>query len=198
MKKDKITNENARQASMKNISSSALELFIEIGYINTTIEQIAQKAKISKGLMYNYFSGKEELLMYIIDQIMTELVEVSKIILDTENSLSKIELIIKTTFQLLREKSDFWQTIIPVITQKAISEKMESKLRVLIKSMTENLTQTFTACGVKNAEMEAYQLGAILDGIALHYFYVFKEEYPLEKIETALIYKYSKMIENLK
>jgi len=194
MKKDK--NEQARQASMQNISSSALELFIEVGYINTTIEQIAKKANISKGLMYNYFSSKEELLMYIIDQIMAELVEVSKIILNTKESISKIELIIKTTFQLLREKSDFWQTIIPVITQKAISEKMESKLRVLIKSMTENLTQTFTACGVKNAEMEAYQLGAILDGIALHYFYVFKEEYPLEKIETALIYKYSKLIEN--
>lgn len=189
-------NEQVRQASIQNIVNAAAELFIEVGYLNVTIEQIAKRANISKGLLYNYFSGKEELLKYIIDQILLEMSEFSKQILNTQNPSLKIRLIIKTTFKLLKEKSEFWQTVIPVITQKAISEKMLLNLRQIFMSLTQDLIQTFKAGGVKNAEMEAYQLGALMDGIALHYFYFSENEYPLDKLEKALLTKYSKILKN--
>lgn len=122
--------------------------------------------------------------------------EFSKQILNTQNPSLKISLIIKTTFKLLKEKSEFWQTVMPVITQKAISEKMLLNLRQIFMSLTQDLIQTFKAGGVKNAEMEAYQLGALMDGIALHYFYFSENEYPLDKLEKALLTKYSKILKN--
>lgn len=192
----KNKNEQVRQASIQNIANAATELFIEVGYLNVTIEQIAKRANISKGLLYNYFSGKEELLKHIIDQILLEMSEFSQQILNTKIPSLKISLIIKTTFKLLKEKSEFWQTVMPVITQKAISEKMMLNLRQIFMSLTQDLIQTFKAGGVKNAEMEAYQLGALMDGIALHYFYFFKNEYPLDKLEKALLTKYSKILKN--
>ena len=48
------------------IMNVALELFAENGFHATSISQIAKKAKISKGLTYNYFESKKEILDEII------------------------------------------------------------------------------------------------------------------------------------
>ncbi len=45
---------------------TALELFGTEGFDKTSISSIASKAGISKGLLYNYFSSKEELIKTII------------------------------------------------------------------------------------------------------------------------------------
>lgn len=51
------------------ILQSALLLFNEKGYQDTTISDIATKAGISKGLIYKYFSSKKELLLSFGDII---------------------------------------------------------------------------------------------------------------------------------
>jgi len=181
---------------MQTIADAAMSLFIHEGYLNVTIDQIAKKAAVSKGLMYNYFSGKEELLSYIIERIMTEMYALSEKILTEKDPVKKMRIMLTTTFRLLQEKSDFWKTIMPVITQKAISEKMEDGLKAIFISLTKDMTHMFKACGVKNAELEAYQLGALLDGIAWHYFFLFADDYPLKKMEKELIRKYTKLLEN--
>src|SRR5660397_145107 len=48
------------------IMEVALELFAENGFHATSISQIAKKAGISKGLPYNYFESKKELLDELI------------------------------------------------------------------------------------------------------------------------------------
>lgn len=192
--REKNKNEQIRKASTNNIIAAATELFTEVGYLNVTIEQITKRANISKGLLYNYFSGKEDLLKHIIDRILMEMAEISNEILNTKNPSIKIDLIIKTTFKLLREKSEFWRTVIPLITQKAISEKMQLEIKKIFFALTQDLTQTFKDAGVKNPELEAYLLSALMDGIAIHYFYFYKNEYPLNKLEKALLTKYSKII----
>lgn len=192
--REKNKNEQIRKASINNIIAAATELFMEVGYLNVTIEQITKRANISKGLLYNYFSGKEDLLKHIIDRILMEMSEISNEILDTKNPSIKIDLIIKTTFKLLREKSEFWRTVMPLITQNAISEKMQLEIKKIFFALTQDLTQTFKDAGVKNPELEAYLLSALMDGIAIHYFYFYKNEYPLNKLEKALLTKYSKII----
>ena len=192
--RSKIQNEDIRKVSRQKIADAAMILFMEEGYLNVTIDQIAKGANISKGLMYNYFSGKEQLLSFIIDRIMTEMTEFSENILKEKDPIKKMEILLKITFKLLRERADFWKTVMPVITQKAVSLKMESKLRKMFKTITKDLERMFKACKVKNAEIEAYQLGALLDGIAWHYFFLFKEDYPLKKIENELLVKYVNLL----
>ena len=67
--------EEIRKSSREKILSVALELFAKKGYHATSISQIALKAKISKGLMYNYFASKEKLLNEIIQQGFNSLAE---------------------------------------------------------------------------------------------------------------------------
>ncbi|MES1226615.1 MAG: TetR/AcrR family transcriptional regulator [Bacteroidota bacterium] len=194
--RSKKSNEEIRNASKQTIADSALTLFIHEGYLNVTIDQIAKKAGVSKGLMYNYFSGKEELLSFIIERIMTEVSALGELIFAEKDPVNKMKVMLTTTFKLLGEKGDFWKTIMPVITQKAISEKMEDGLKAILVSVTKDMKHMFKACGVRNPELEAYQLGALLDGIAWHYFFLFEDNYPLKKMEKELIRKYTKLLEN--
>jgi len=55
-----------RQVSEQAIKQAALELFAHHGYHSTSISQIAKEANVSKGLVYNYFDSKEELLRHIV------------------------------------------------------------------------------------------------------------------------------------
>ena len=52
-----------RKERRKAIMDTSLEVFSEYGYESASISMIAKKVGISKGLMYNYFESKEELLI---------------------------------------------------------------------------------------------------------------------------------------
>jgi AcrR family transcriptional regulator len=55
--------ERKKEETRKNIITSALELFKEKGFQETLVEEISEKADVSKGTLYNYFSDKESILV---------------------------------------------------------------------------------------------------------------------------------------
>jgi TetR/AcrR family transcriptional regulator, fatty acid metabolism regulator protein len=57
------------------IISAALQVFSEKGYHNTTIAEIARKAKVSEATVYEYCGSKEDLLFMIPDEITRGAVE---------------------------------------------------------------------------------------------------------------------------
>lgn len=62
--------EELRKERRASILEAAIELFAHGGFDGTSIAQIAKKAGVSKGLIYNYFDDKEALLdELIIDSI---------------------------------------------------------------------------------------------------------------------------------
>ena len=58
--------EEIREEKKELIKRVALEIISEHGIQNTSISKIAKEAGVSKGLMYNYFESKEDLLKRII------------------------------------------------------------------------------------------------------------------------------------
>ena len=58
--------EQIREARKHDIMVAALELFAAEGFHTTSISKIAARAGISKGLIYNYYSSKEDLIKSII------------------------------------------------------------------------------------------------------------------------------------
>jgi len=51
----------------RNVLLAAQQLFIEKGFLNTSIQEILDKAKISKGTFYNYFTSKNDCLVSILE-----------------------------------------------------------------------------------------------------------------------------------
>ena len=64
------------------IVNSALALFSDNGFQNTSIKQIADKAKVSQVSIYNYFGSKDALVTECAKIIMKNTLEKAKQILD--------------------------------------------------------------------------------------------------------------------
>lgn len=67
-----------KQKTRKVISDMATTLFLERGYQNVTMAEIAQRAEVSPATLFNYFSSKESLVFdednerekALVDQVM--------------------------------------------------------------------------------------------------------------------------------
>ncbi|WP_340401948.1 TetR/AcrR family transcriptional regulator [Paenibacillus sp. FSL H8-0079] len=62
----------------QSLLETALALFLEYSYANTTIQMILDQSGVSKGTFYKFFSSKEDCLYSIIDQRMQEDVFIRK------------------------------------------------------------------------------------------------------------------------
>ncbi|MBW2130096.1 MAG: TetR/AcrR family transcriptional regulator, partial [Deltaproteobacteria bacterium] len=58
--------EREKKARRRAILEAAKAVFFERGFMGSTMDQIAKKAEISKGTLYLYFPGKEELYVSIL------------------------------------------------------------------------------------------------------------------------------------
>jgi AcrR family transcriptional regulator len=59
----------------QEIAEAAFEAFAENGYAQTRVEDVAQRAGVSKGLMYLYFRTKEELFKAVIRNVVSRRVD---------------------------------------------------------------------------------------------------------------------------
>lgn len=72
-------------------------LFTARGYENTSIEDVAEAAEISKATLYNYFSSKEHLLQGIADAALEEIRQlVREDLRDEPDSMEKLRQVMET------------------------------------------------------------------------------------------------------
>jgi TetR/AcrR family fatty acid metabolism transcriptional regulator len=69
-----MANRGTKELTKKRIVDSAKELFAEQGYVKTTVMDISRRAGLSEAALYEYFSGKEDLLLTIPDLWVSELI----------------------------------------------------------------------------------------------------------------------------
>ena len=60
------TRKEQKERRRWQILRAALDLFVRRGYAETTIGQIAEAASMSTGLMFHYFSSKEDLYLALV------------------------------------------------------------------------------------------------------------------------------------
>ncbi|MCW3464012.1 TetR/AcrR family transcriptional regulator [Chitinophaga nivalis] len=70
MPKQKEQFEEMRQQTIARLKKSGLELFARKGLAATNIKEIAAHTGISLGLMYHYYSSKEELYLLLANEAM--------------------------------------------------------------------------------------------------------------------------------
>jgi len=65
------SNVNRKNDKYESILHAAFETFMEKGFHDTKMEEIAQKAGIGKGTIYEYFTSKKDLFCGMVKSIMT-------------------------------------------------------------------------------------------------------------------------------
>jgi len=180
--------ESIKSSRKNQILETALRLFAINGFHNTSIDQIAQEAGISKGLVYNYFKSKEDLLQEVFEKSFQGFDQFEEMA-SSDNPKEVLRQVLDLFFSLLQEKTETYLLVgelslrahdFPFALQY-VEEKYKQYLQLL--------SILFKNDGIKNATDEAYLLMATLDGICTQYL-VLKEKYPLDKYKTILISKY--------
>ncbi len=190
MPRTELQNIEKRLQTKTKILNTALMLFAQKGFSATTIEDIAKKAKISKGLAYNYFKSKKELLQAVIGMIQPMLDEMFQAVDDALPPSEQIRNLIKVSFDSIKNESDFWKFYFMMSVQPDILEQVSNFFNDFITEGMSVIEKLFRKCKVKNPKAEAKILGAILDGVGLHYL-LMPEKYPLESVKKKLLERYS-------
>jgi len=115
--------EEIREEKRNLIMDTALEHFAREGFHATTINHIAKHAGISKGLLYNYFNSKEDLLDSIIRKSISEVYDYFDIDRDGELSVDEFEFFLRKMAQILKEKKTFWKLLVQVLMQNEVREQ---------------------------------------------------------------------------
>jgi AcrR family transcriptional regulator len=67
--------ERKKQETRRRIYSAAFELFLEKGFDETTVEEIAERADVAKGTVFNYFPHKAAFLAAIFEHWVNRITE---------------------------------------------------------------------------------------------------------------------------
>lgn len=188
--KTKEQYEEIRQQSKTAIMEAALELFAAKGFARTSISDIAKAAGISKGLMYNYFESKEQLLHAIVKGAMEEAESVMlQTMTEPADPKEQLLAIVEGTFEMVKSQEHFWKLLTSLAFQPEISEEIDWIHIHKWENTLEAFKHLLGQLGVEDTEKEGLLMGATLDGIMLHYFFV-GEKYPLDEMKTLFITRF--------
>lgn len=65
-----IRREREREARRKSILDAAKSVFAERGFLNATMEEIAERCELAVGTLYRYFQSKEEIYVSLLFEAM--------------------------------------------------------------------------------------------------------------------------------
>ena len=186
--RSQLQNEQIRSESTRKILHAAFNLMALNGYESTSIAQIAKEAGISKGLMYNYFDSKEELLKALVNHAFSEGEKVMAKITD-DDPKETLRNIFRWFFDELRFRMPQWR-LITELTFKIeklafVKDIAKSKLFEFIKFISSLLEQM----NFENPKQEAQVIAGLLDGIGFQCL-VMGEDYHIDEMEVFLIDKY--------
>lgn len=165
--------EKIRNEKKNLIKKTALELFANQGYTTTSINKIAQQANISKGLMYNYFESKEELLKVIITDLIDEII--TFLDSDNDNIVTEEEALnfFDKYFELLMKRTEEMRFFSQFSMQPDVVKYIATEEQVINKSIKQRdlLIPFFEKRHKSNAKMAMISLSAILRGITVQYVF---------------------------
>jgi AcrR family transcriptional regulator len=169
---------NIRKKRQQLIMDAALKVISERGYHGTSIAAIAKESGVSKGLMYNYFSSKEELLVEIMKEGYSRVFEkfVINENLTPEENVMKL---ITVTFDVMEEMKETIRIYFSIMMETEVFNLVKELLNELSEPFMEDFAKLMAGLGFENPMAEAFFLRFILDGISINYL-MFPEEFPKE------------------
>ncbi len=182
--------EAIREEKKLLIMDTALELFANEGFHSTSIQDIANKAGISKGLLYNYFESKEELIRLIIARGLEEIMAFFDPDDDGMLTRQEIRYFIEETFRILEENVEFWKLYFAILTQPPVLKLVDKVFQETIESFFDMVERYFEEMGDKDPKASARVFIALLDGLGIHYV-MNPENFPLESVKQKIIELYA-------
>ncbi|MBC7460284.1 MAG: TetR/AcrR family transcriptional regulator [Thermoleophilia bacterium] len=94
-------------------------IFAEKGYDASSVEEIAQKAGVTKPVVYEHFGGKEGLYAVIVDREMREVLERITRALEPSGAFARLEAAAEAFLRYIEERPDGFRVLLrdaPLVT----------------------------------------------------------------------------------
>ena len=102
----------AAQERREQLLGVARKVFAERGYEATSIEEIADRAKVSKPVVYEHFGGKEGLYAVIIDRETRNLIDRIKVALEAPHPRAALELAADAFLSYIETEQDGFRVLV--------------------------------------------------------------------------------------
>jgi AcrR family transcriptional regulator len=174
------------QKGKQKLFDAAIKLFESQGYFATTVEQITVEAGVSKGLVYNYFKSKEELLAVLIAETTEKMESVAETLAPSASIEKSLSLFINNYFKYLEGEKRFLKLQLMLMIMPELKEIVKAPLRQRAELLLKILNDWFKHASISEPKNKARVFLALLDGVALHYLSIY-DKYPLNSMKRQVL-----------
>ena len=175
--------EDMRTERRVSILEAALHVFAEEGYHSASISKVSKYAKISKGLLYNYFESKEDLLRNVMTNIMDRYMEKYPPIGSIPND-SHIEYFIDQSFEFILEDKARAKLLFALSSQSIVLDLMTKIMIQKAEPFMNNVMKFFEIKKYDDPEGMMHYFFSSLEGVQLHV--ALNPNYPIDKVKSIL------------
>lgn len=178
-------NEALRGATRERILAAAMAGFADQGYATTTVRDIAGRAQVATGLLYQHFDSKEALLIAAFEQSMAD-VRGTFAMSIAAPSTDRLGTLVRAAASTIRNHLPFWKLGYASRHQPAVVMALGSALTEWTAEIVSVLTVLLREAGSPAAETDALALFAQIDGMCEHYALA-PDTYPLDEVAERVI-----------
>lgn len=178
-----------RESKRRQILDAAIECFATTGYHAVSITDLAKHAGISKGLMYNYFSSKDELLKAVFREIMEVMMQL--LTTDESGEFDRKQMVqyFNRLFDHLQENLVLWKMYMAIFSQPAVQLILKEEIQAASRKPLEIVERYFKKLGYKKPSDEVAFLSTLISGVTYEYI-ADPANYPIEMIKKRIISQY--------
>jgi Transcriptional regulator len=160
--------ERDKERRKNEIVDAAEKLFLIKGYLETTMDDVAREAELSKGTLYLYFTSKEDLYHAIVLRGMEALTAFGERVAGEDmRGIDKVMALLKTYQEFLNERPDYFTiltyTEIYNISNEdtPIQQKLKQVTDTMLKLINESI-QSGIADGSIRTQVDPVQAAIIV------------------------------------
>jgi AcrR family transcriptional regulator len=153
-----------RSARRAQLLGAAQEVFVAQGYHAAAMDEIAERAGVSKPVLYQHFPGKLDLYLALIDTHSEELVTTVRLALAaTTDNRQRVAGAIAAYFDFVDRDGEAFRLVFEndLRSEPIVSDRVESALRTCMEAIT-----AVVAADTHLPEEEAQMLAVGLTGLA--------------------------------
>ncbi|MFD1388422.1 TetR/AcrR family transcriptional regulator [Oceanobacillus oncorhynchi subsp. oncorhynchi] len=184
----------------EEIMQSAIHLFSKKGYAATSVQEIANDCRISKGTLYNFFDSKEDLLIQVIRHNHRKMLEQAENLNLDATLPPKEKLIQKVVVQFdgIRENKDYLSMLLT-----ALPPHDNPKISLLMKRIRITMMNWYKDCFMEayGSQVEPYiwDLALMFQGTLKEYTsLIFRDhkEIDFENVARFVVERFDTIVQN--
>lgn len=118
-----------REERRQQVLSAALEVFSSVGYHAASMDEIAERAGVSKPVLYQHFPGKLDLYLELLDSGVEEILAAAREALhSTTDNATRVGAMVQAFFRFVEEPGGAFRLVFEsdLAHEPAVHERMES------------------------------------------------------------------------